>query len=188
VDVSLSETLFITENAEHILACRAMGMATLQFGSNFECWTDAPLLVAHLVGPANPLNLAAALRPPLSARYNVRLESVESLTCNSVRCKARAWAPLDAPDLGPLRGVHVEAPVEVNATLDSAGRLAGVEIAPPPADYVAEVTDSARSLLLNGQISGLPVSSAHPQQLPTHRVETGADGRRFLVRRRFTAW
>jgi len=50
---TLRETLFITENAEHIRVCRDdLHMRALQFGVDFTSWSDAPKLIAQKIGVA----------------------------------------------------------------------------------------------------------------------------------------
>lgn len=50
---TLRQTLFITENAEHIRVCRdELHMATLQFGIDFTSWSDAPKLISSKIGAA----------------------------------------------------------------------------------------------------------------------------------------
>jgi hypothetical protein len=56
VSVPFSDCLFITEDRGHIAACRKLGMSTLRFdndhtGEDFSDWSEAPLLIAHLVAP-----------------------------------------------------------------------------------------------------------------------------------------
>jgi hypothetical protein len=161
-----------------------MAMATLQYGVDFERWTDALPIVARLVGPT-PRNLQAALGPVLAAAHGVKLEVIGEVTGQTLRGNGRQWVPLEAPDLGPLRGVHVEMPVAIEARTGSDGRVEEVRVAPPPAGDLAEATDYVRSLHSSEQIAGVS-STPNRRVLPTHAVETDAEGRRLLVRRRFT--
>jgi FMN phosphatase YigB (HAD superfamily) len=184
LDASLAETLFITEQADHIAACRAMGMTALQFGVDFQDWSRAPLLIAELVAPSSRSNLTAALKPLLAATNDMRLESIDAVSGGTVRGKGRGWVRLDAPELGALDGVHVELPVGVEATIKPGGGLADVRVKADPTD-VAEAVQHVESLVSNRQVSlGPPGSSP---VVPTHTVETDAKGRRLLRRRRFTA-
>ncbi len=51
VDAPITEALFITENADHIDACRTkLDMTALQFGVDFEAWSAAPALIAKAIG------------------------------------------------------------------------------------------------------------------------------------------
>src|SRR5262249_14783617 len=48
----LARAAFITENAGHISACRALGMKALQFGVDFQDWADVPLRVLAWTTPS----------------------------------------------------------------------------------------------------------------------------------------
>src|SRR3954451_11984674 len=50
----LTDCLSITENADHVAACRALGMHALQFGADFDDWSQAPALVRRIVDPTGP--------------------------------------------------------------------------------------------------------------------------------------
>jgi hypothetical protein len=186
LSASIKEALFITEDAGHIAACRKMGMTALQFGVDFDNWTDAPLLIAGTIASSGTTNFGAALKPLLAAGHGVRLDTVESISADGVRGKGRSWVKLDAPELGNLRGVHVELPVDVEARLGSAGRLADVRVTPSP-EHVGEAVQNVQTLVSNRQISEGTVAADSPV-VPTHTVETDDKGRRLLRRRRFTAF
>ena len=185
-NVTLEESAFITESASHIRACRDMGMTCLQFGTDFDDWLEAPLLVSRLISAPDTDNLEAALRPILAGKHDLRLESIETVKKASVRARARKLVPLEASDLGSLKGVYVDLPVDVDARIDAKGRL-DVSVSPPSSEDIAEATDNVRTLVSNRQIAADAGQARDPQVLPTHRVETDARGRRLLVRRRFTA-
>jgi hypothetical protein len=183
---SIEDALFVTENSAHVEACRKMKMTVLQFGVDFVDWTNAPSIIAHLIDPSNDNNLRGALEPLLAAKHDMRLDSVRRAAGGAIAGSGRAWVKLDAPDLGDLDGVHVEVPVEFAAKTAPDGRLRDVQVQPPSQEYVSEAMDMVRSLISNSQVGGS--TSRDPAVLPTHRVETGADGRRYLRRRRFTAF
>ncbi|MDN3275189.1 hypothetical protein QWJ07_13085 [Frankia sp. RB7] len=185
VDGGLNQALFITENAEHIAACRKLGMKTLQYGADFTSWSQAPLLISQSIGAANLANSAAVFRRALADR-GVKLQSIEDLSPNEFRGTARNLVKLQSPDLGHFNDVYVELPVEVEARLDAAGRIAAVQSTPRP-DDVAEAIQQLQSLVANKQITDGPPDPASPV-LPTHRLETDSEGRRILRRRRFTAF
>ncbi|WP_035965432.1 hypothetical protein [Bradyrhizobium sp. YR681] len=53
IRATLRDTLFITENAEHIRVCRdELHMKTLQFGLDFTSWSDAPKLILQKIRAA----------------------------------------------------------------------------------------------------------------------------------------
>ena len=185
LDASIEDALFITENPDHVQACRKLTMTALQFGVDFNAWTNAPLVIAHLIDPSNDNNLRVTLRPLLAAKHDVQLESVHGAPAGTVQGRGRSWIKLDAPDLGDLRGVHVELPVEFEAKIDPKGRLGNVEVRPPSSEYLSEALDSVRTLISNRQVEGS--GSGDSPVPPSHSVETAPDGRRYLRRRRFTA-
>jgi hypothetical protein len=120
------------------------------------------------------------------ADRGLRLQSIEDLSPNKLRGTARNLVQLHSPDLGSFNDVHVELPVEVAASLDSAGRITTVHSTPRP-DDVAEAILNVQSLAANKQIADGPPDPASPV-LPTYRVETDSEGRRILRRRRLTAF
>ena len=187
LDASIEDALFITENSDNVRACRKLKMTVLQFGTDFHDWTDAPLLIAHVVDPLSDNNLYVTLKPLLAARHDMQLDSVHGSPTGAVKGKGRSWVKLDALGLGDLRGVYVELPIDFEAKFDPNGHLGNVQVSPPSSEYLTEAVDNVRTLIANGQVEGHPTGSGDSPVLPTHRVETGPDGRRYLRRRRYTA-
>jgi hypothetical protein len=74
---TLADCLSITEDAAHVAACRALGMGALRFGGDFSDWSDAAMLVRHLVDPANPANTALALGVWLRAQHRRTLAGLD---------------------------------------------------------------------------------------------------------------
>jgi hypothetical protein len=185
---SFPACLFITASSEHIRTCRELGMTTLQFGVDFPDWREAPALIAHLIDPRNPHNLQAVLRPVFRLRHDARLESIDSIKDGIARGKARIWVPLESPDLHSLKGVRVELPIQVDARLDSEGRINDTGVAAPSKEDVDSATEQVLTLRSNDQIAGdSNVRSDSSPVLPTHSLEIDDKGRRLLVRRRFTS-
>ncbi len=183
----LTDTLFITEDAAHVAACRQLGMRVLQFGSDFTDWNHAPLLIAKEVGGTAVTNLKTMFQDVLAAHDDLRLESLGSITADTVQGNARRLVRLDDPALGKLDGVHVELPVDLTARIDGAGRVTSVETTPRP-DMMAEAVENLKSLASNQQIDGVDEPDSRSPVAPTHSLETDAQGRRILRRRRFTAF
>jgi hypothetical protein len=186
VNATIRDALFITEDGEHVKACRNLGMTVLQFGKDFHDWASAPLLVAQTIAPSSPKNLDVALKPLLSEKYDVKLESIDSISEGAVCGQGRSWVKLDASELGSLDGVHVELPVNVAAKIMPSGRLDDVRVAPNP-DEVAEAVQNVHSLASNKQVEE-PDGVGNSPVLPTHIIEIDSEGRRLLRRRCFTAW
>jgi hypothetical protein len=189
--VNLTECLFITENAQHIAACKRYAMQTLQFGPvgtagvDFSDWSEAPLLVAHIVAPGNRQNLEVALNTQLAVREHLHLLSLEpGTTADRIRGRAKVWHPVHGQQLGAADGIHVEITIPVTIQLDSRGRIEAVERGAPAHEAVAEATHFVESLATHQQIG------FSPGPLPpgaTHQVEADAEGRRVLKRTRFSA-
>lgn len=186
IDGPITDALFITENAGHVAACRKLGMTALQFGVDFKTWSAAPMLVAQMVGAPGTKNSAAVLGPVLAADHGMQLQSIDSISPDGIRGTARNLVKLNAPELGSLDGVHVEMPVDLEAKVDSAGRITGLKTNARPGD-IAEAIEQVRTLTANQQV-GDGVADPSSPVLPTHGLETDAEGRRILRRRRFTAW
>lgn len=187
VAAPLTDTLFITENAAHVAACRQLGMHALQFGSDFTDWNHAPLRIAQEIGGTNVTNFKTMFKDALAAHDDLRLESLSDVKAGTLQGSARRLVKLDDPALGKLDGVHIELPVDLTARIDGTGRVASVETAPRP-DMVAEAVENLKSLASNQQIAGMDEPGSPSPVVPTHSVETDAQGRRILRRRRFTAF
>ena len=189
VDASLEEALFITEDASHVAASRKLGMAALQFGVDFVDWADAPLLIAHRLeaGANHQANHFRALKLALASSHDVQLESLDTTSGDTVRGRARGWVRLDEPELASLKGVHVEMPVGVTCQVNQKGQLQNVRIIAPPKGDLKEAVHSVQSLVSNRQLAEGTGKSGSSPVIPTHRIETGPDGRRYLRRRRFSA-
>ena len=187
---TLHECLLITENAAHVQVAREQhGMKTLLFRApgatqfDFEDWSQAPLLVAHVIEPA--VNVEAAVKAYLSSVRGLEAVSVEPTTKrDTFKVRGRAWSPISGPDLGELEGVLVSLPVEGEFSRGSRGTLENLRIDQPSTEQLSEATSFVKSLVRNKQIG--PVSGAGLSR-PTHEITVDEHGRRRLIRKRFTA-
>lgn len=186
---TLAECLFITENASHVAAARRrLGMKALLFRAadatefDFDDWAEAPALVARLIDPAHAANHLAAGRALLAPR-GVEVESVEPVAAGRWRLAGQAWQALPGPDSGAQGPLHVSVPVRGTLQFDPDGRPRVEMPAPDPAQ-VQEAADFVASLAAHGQIEGQPRGFRGA----THAIETDAEGRRRLVRKRFSAF
>jgi len=186
---SLTECLFITENAEHIrLARQDLKMATLQFKApgatefDFDDWSKAPALIAHLVDPEQPHNLRAAVQAHLAPQgvENVNAETVGS--SGKVHVTGQVWHKLSVAGHPDLSDLHVAVPVEGELRRGKKGELAGNLSTQVDKDHLDEAGSFVRSLATHGQIGG----SAGAAARTTHAIETDDQGRRKLVRKRFS--
>jgi hypothetical protein len=173
----LPQCLFITENAAHVAAARDdLKMEALLFGTDFDDWSQAPLLIARML-PA-PHNFETALAAHLRAAHRFEPDSLAAGSApGSFTASGKTWHPVRSPHLGPLDGVMVPLPAHAELTVDPRGH-ASARVAPPTPDQVAEATNFVESLARQGQIDG---------HNATHAVEHDSEGHRRLVRRRFNA-
>jgi hypothetical protein len=192
----LDECLLITEQHDHVVRCKQLGMSALQFGGNasppplgsdFTDWSEAPALIAHRLAPAGPANVEAAVRARLAATHpqleNVQLEPPGE--GGAYPFKARAVVPLDDPALGELSGVHVDLNVSGTAQLDESGRLTAVEGTEPDPEELAEAKHMVKGLAATGQVA---TRQGPPALGATHEVLVDDQGRRRLKRTRFSAF
>lgn len=185
VQAALTECLFVTENAAHVAAVRThLGMQALLFRTpgvtefDFDDWSQAPALIAQRLGGTSPANLNAAVRAHLSAQ-GVEVDELSGDGQVSWPVSGRRWHPVKVPKLGT---VHVALPVRGSVTREAGGTLA-TSLPAADADAIAEAGAFARSLARHDQIAvdGGAGGGA------THALETDDQGRRKLVRRRFSA-
>ncbi len=97
VGATFGDCLSVTEDAGHVAACRALGMSALRFGGDFTDWSEVPLMVRHLVDPANGPNSTVALRLWLAAHHGRALAGlVGAPTSSGARLRLRPPGPLGA--------------------------------------------------------------------------------------------
>jgi hypothetical protein len=187
---TLQECLFITENAGHIRAARqTLGMATLQFRAqgaaefDFDDWSRASALIAHLVDPEQPDNLRGAVQAHLAAQGIETVDAQTMGTSGKVHVTGQVWHKLSVPGHPELNDLHVAVPVQGELTRGRKGELAGKLPTQPDKEQLDEVGSYVRSLAAHGQIA----TGVGGPSRATHAIETDDQGRRKLVRRRFSA-
>jgi FMN phosphatase YigB (HAD superfamily) len=191
VRARLTDLLFITEDPDHVAACRRLRMHALHFAGpgggdgDFTDWAEAPLLVARLVAPDSDADLEAALNVYLGATRGLTVTAIRREPGGqTVHAQAQVWHPLADAKLGALSGVHVELPADVEIRLDERGRVRSLRTGRPPAEAVREAAAHVGTLLANRQVHLAPGPLAPGT---THQVEVDAEGRRRLTRKRFSA-
>lgn len=95
------------------------------------------------------------------------------------------WKRVSLPDIADLDGLYVKLPVSVEVKRDETGRVRRVGKTPEEGDAAKEAATYVRSLAKNRQISGR--AGDEPVNNPTHKIVTDDEGRRKLVRTRFSA-
>lgn len=128
---------------------------------------------------ANAEDLAASLRPLLTAEY-VELVSLEGEpSAGALHGRAKAWVPLEKKELGRLEGVHVALPVDLAVRLE--GGRAIVTVADPAAAELSEAASFVAGLVARQQIA---TGTDKPAVGANYRVEVDPQGRRLLKRSR----
>lgn len=185
-DASLSESLFVTENIQHLNVCRGFDMSTLQFGAegDFDDWSEGPLRIAWLMGSDVQTNISSAVQ--FYVETQLHLTSVRSTTIattGSYQVHGKMWHTLSDPSLGELVGVHVELPESVSVELDQNGRVGRITTQGPTLESIREATHFVRSLQDNQSI-GINANALDPGI--THIIEQTTNGQRRLMRKRFS--
>lgn len=192
VKVPLKECLLVTENAAHVKAVRRdLGMGALLFHSaatgpfDFDDWLQAPALIAHLVGGTAGPNAAAALRDHLRAAHGFDLAATSGPKGGPTKTvRGTLWRPVGGE--GDTAGLHAPFEVEGRVTYGRGGRIRSVHLDAPAPAAVREAGALVRSLAAHGQLA---TAGNAPRTGPTtHEIQTDAQGRRKLVRRRFRAF
>jgi hypothetical protein len=191
-DASLQDSLFITENSEHIAACKALGMRTLQFnerevaGTDFSDWSDAPLLVAQILNPTSLKNRERALRLKLSVTEDLELIAMKDQSEDGkVTATVKQWYPLSLPEVYGARSTQATVSTEATLRLDPQGRLIAVERKQPDKEEIDEASDYVKTLEENEQVAHDDQPLAPGQ---THRASTGKKGEKRIKRERFSAF
>jgi len=184
----LANCLFITENREHIAACRSHGMTAVPFGDDagreggFDSWPEGLFVIAKTIAPDRVENLEIALRVWAGARHGIEnLRVAEAGQGDVISVTAQRWLPLEDPELGPLDGINVRMPVTLNLQATS-GAPEVVEAGHPSEDELKEAKLFVKSLSEHHQIARDPSEDAGEA---SHYVETDPSGRRMLKRRGF---
>ena len=152
LSADLNECLFITENAEHIAACRKYGMKTLRFDASgsptadFSDWAEAPLLVARAATPKNAHNLELALKTYLSLEHGLDLVMMESEAGGRFYGRAKKLFPVAGRTRSAEQKIHVSLPVQVAVELDEKGRIKSVDSTQPDEDEIEEAAHYVRTL------------------------------------------
>jgi hypothetical protein len=191
--VGLSECLFITENTDHISACQKLGMKTLRFDhtgsrrADFSDWSEAPLLIARMISSPNSVNIEPALKIRLATAHGIELTSIKRrLKDGRIQARAKRWYPISTSKRAKGKGQDIYLPlaIDVEIRLDEQGRIRSVKSSQPAPEALAEAAKVVETLEANQQLAYAP------GPLPpgaTHQLETDAEGRWLLKRRRFSA-
>ncbi len=190
-DATPDQCVFFTGDPDVARAARSLTIRTLEFtpyqdaGMDFTDWLESPLLVAKIVGSNRLKNTEVALRAYLAATENIDLFSLSaSSDPDTFLGNSSTWHPITSEKLRNLSGINVKLPAEIRVKLDASGKVKTVERTGPAPGDKEEATHFVESLLTHGQIAS--ESSVAPGDA-THEISTDSEGRRYLVRKRFTA-
>lgn len=186
--IGLKDCLFITENTEHVAACKKLGMETLLFGdskdADFGDWSEGPLLIARKVAPKSEYNLRLALQLRLANAFDMELATISESKPKVIHATAKKLFPVELKLRGVQETIDLPFPVNVEIELDKDGRIRDVSSDEPDPEAVAESETFVRTLEANKQISH---GEKPLQGNETHELKTDEKGRKVLRRRRFTA-
>ncbi len=190
-DATPDQCVFFTGDHEVAWTTRGLNIKTLEFnpiqegGTDFVNWLEAPLLVAKMLSGNRQKNTEEALRAYLAATENMDLVSLTaSADPDTFLGKVSAWHAITSEKLRDLSGVSVRLPTEVRVQLDTSGKVKRVDRTNPSAEHEEEAKHFVESLVIHGQIA--PESEVSPHGA-THQISTDSEGRRYLIRKRFTA-
>ena len=189
VKATLAECVLITEDRAHVNAVRnKLGMQALRFGAagaagvDFSDWSQAPALLAHLLGAQGEANVHAAIKAHLAAHGAEATDVQAGDKAGEFRVTGNTWHTLSVPGHAALKNLQVALPMRAKVTRDRRGSLQA-DVPAPDADALAEAGAFVGSLAAHGQIAGVGA----PVKSPTHAIETDAQGQPRLVRKRFSA-
>jgi len=190
-DATPDQCVFFTGDPDVARIARSLTITTLEFAPyqdaeiDFTDWLESPLLVAKIVGSNRLKNTEVALRAYFAATENIDLVSLTASTDpDTFLGNSRTWHPITSEKLRDLSGVNVKLPAEIRVQLDASGKVKTVERTGPAPTDKEEAAHFVESLLTHGQIASQ--SSVAPHDA-THEISTDSEGRRYLVRKRFTA-
>ena len=186
VKASLDECVLITEDARHVSTVRTkLGMQALRFGPSagagvdFDDWSQAPALLAHLLGTHRGANLHAAIKACLSARGAAATDVQAGSVPGEYRVSGTSWHAVSIPGQPALQGLQVALPMNALVRRGARGEL-HVELPVPDPAALSEASNFVGSLAAHGRIAGAGLR----ERTPTHAIETHAQGRPRLVRQR----
>lgn len=190
--IGLNNCLFVTENAEHVTACKSLGMTALLFDptnsshADFGDWVEAPLIIAKIVNPESTLNTTLALQLQLATTYDVQLISISDPQSHDVMHglgKKLFPLPLKKTN-GASETIEVPFTVNVEILFNKQGKIRDVKTDQPTAEAVTESADYVETLAANHQIA---YGEGNLKGSETHELKTDDKGRKLLTRKRFTA-
>lgn len=121
----------------------------------------------------------------LLARHAIELQTLDDTGQRGVlQATGQRWVTISIPGYADLNDIQVAMPFRGELQPDSAGQLGcRTDLAPAPTD-LEEIRQFVASLAAQGQIAQIKTKAG---VAASHAIESGSDGRRRLVRKRFNA-
>jgi len=189
---NLDDIVFVSGSESVSHAIEQNKLRSFRFSQNtvdgpdqFSDWAELPLLLANLFDSARQKNLEFALRTYLSSRENLSLAFLRPSGKPDVwEGQVNTWHSVSSRGFSELNDVNVKIPGQVTIELDSTGRIEKLQQTEPSPQDKEEAQSFVESLARHHQIA----TENNPElERATHAIETNADGKRYLVRKRFSA-
>ena len=189
---NLDDIVFVSGSESVSHAIEQNKLRSFRFSQNtvdgpdqFSDWAELPLLLANLFDSARQKNLEFALRTYLSSRENLSLAFLRPSGKPDVwEGQVNTWHSVSSRGFSELNDVNVKIPGQVTIELDSTGRIEKLQQTEPSPQDKEEAQSFVESLAQHHQIA----TENNPElERATHAIETNADGKRYLVRKRFSA-
>jgi hypothetical protein len=162
VTARLSQCLFVTENANHVQACRDMGMKAIEYGRDTNDWPETLLVVRRMVAPTSTVDTRHALAVYFAATFGAKLVALDGPpTAGRVRARVRL----------PATGGSTK---HVRVRFETDGRVASVEWPEEVAQQADEAAAFVSSLRAHGQLAAagepLPPGATHEIDVASGRI------------------
>ncbi|MET0625326.1 MAG: hypothetical protein ABW250_20475 [Pyrinomonadaceae bacterium] len=188
----LDQCLFVSGNAQHLAACRKMGVRVLRFDpadsgdADFGDWTEAPLLVTPIVAPGSSFNRKLALQFYLAAACQLELVSINyAKTSDTIEGRVKKSFPVTIQTRdGGTETIQTPLPVKVVVKLNKKGTVRSVKTEEPAEEELAESAHFIKTLDDNRQLARGRGKLTRNQ---THTLETDEKGQKRLKHKRSTA-
>ena len=189
---NLDEIVFVSGSESVSHAIDQNRLRSFRFSQNkldgsdqFSDWVELPLLLANLFDSTRQKNREIALRFYLSNREHLSLASLRPSDNPDVwEGQINTWHSVSSRGFSELSDVNVKIPGHVTIELDSTGRIEKLQQTEPSVQDKEEAQSFVESLAQHRQIA----TESNPElDRATHAIETDAEGKRYLVRKRFSA-
>jgi len=184
----------VTEDAGHIAAVkRTLHMQALRFGASstpgvdFTDWRELPALLARLTEAEPGPNARVALTRFLHETHAIEIDSIDPERTRGRDSRFAVAGSLWVPVPAGRERVWVPFPTKGTVTGDARGAFRDVRVTGPSPNEIAEAERFVRSLVQHEQLRTSRGREGVLGRSATHVIEIDDQGRRKLVRKRFSA-